>query len=71
MIKLETDLGDLFIRSGEILAIMPEKNRAGCSLIYCALFTDGISINKTPIEVLELIASAEYEIEYEYEDEDE
>ena len=71
MIKLETDLGDLFIRSGEILAIMPEKNRDGCSLIYCALFADGISINKTPVEVLELIASAEYEIEYEYEDEDE
>lgn len=59
MIRLETDMGSLFIRTSEILAITPERGRDGCSMIYCGLFPEGISINKSPLEILEMIVAAE------------
>jgi len=72
MIKLDTPLGPLFIRSSEILAVAPERGSKGHSLIYCGLFPEGVSINKSPLEILELIIQAEYEeeeeIEFEIED---
>lgn len=74
MIQLETPLGPLFIRSSEILAVAPERGSAGHSLIYCGLFPDGVSINKSPLEILELIIQAEaeeHEIEFEIVDDEE
>lgn len=75
MIKLDTPLGPLFIRSSEILAVAPERGSKGHSLIYCGLFPEGVSINKSPLEILELIIEAEYEdadeIEFEIEDDEE
>ena len=73
MIKLDTPLGPLFIRSSEILAVAPERGSQGHSLIYCGLFPEGVSINKSPLEILELIIQAEYEeeeIEFEIEDDE-
>jgi len=67
MIKLETPLGPLFIRSTEILAVSPERGREGCSLVYCGLFPDGVSVDKTPLEILTIIISAEKYAEYEFE----
>lgn len=71
MIKLETPMGELFIRSSEILAVSPEVGRPGCSLIYCQLFPEGISINKTTPEIVQLIVEAELEFEYEIDEETE
>jgi len=71
MIKLETPLGPLFIRSSEILAVAPERGRSGCSLIYCQLFPDGVSVDKTPVEILELIVTAEQVFEEEIETDEE
>lgn len=73
MIKLDTPLGPLFIRSSEILAVAPERGSQGHSLIYCGLFPEGVSINKSPLEILELIIQAEYEeeeMEFEIEDDE-
>lgn len=71
MIKLDTPMGELFIRSSEILAVTPEVGRPGCSLIYCQLFPEGISINKTTLEIVQLIVEAELEFEYEIDEETE
>lgn len=72
MIKLKTEQGDLYIRAGEILMLVPERGRSGCSMIYTQLFPDGLSIDMTPEEILEeLIEAEEWEFELIEDDEEE
>ncbi len=64
MIKLETEQGDLYIRSGEILMLLPERGRPGCSMIYTQLFPEGLSIDMTPEEIYTVVLEDEgWEIE--------
>lgn len=74
MIKLVTEQGDLYIRSGEILMLLPERGRSGCSMIYTQLFPEGLSIDMEPEEIYaavleeegwELEEVDEYEVEVE------
>ena len=59
MIKLETPLGPLYIRPEDIIAITPEIGRPDCSVIYCGLFPNGVSIDRSPLDILELIIAAQ------------
>lgn len=64
MIKLKTMQGDLYIRSGEILMLLPERGRSGCSMIYTQLFPDGLSIDMDPEAIYEAVLEEEgWEIE--------
>lgn len=72
MIKLKTEQGDLYIRAGEILMLLPERGRPGCSMIYTQLFPDGLSIDMTPDEILEeLMGAEEWEFEITGDEEEE
>lgn len=75
MIKLVTEQGDLYIRSGEILMLLPERGRSGCSMIYTQLFPEGLSIDMNPEEIYAAVLEEEgWEVEtvdeYEIEVED-
>ena len=70
MIKLKTEQGDLYIRAGEILMLLPERGRPGCSMIYTQLFPDGLSIDMSTEEILEELNGAE-EWEFELIEDDE
>lgn len=70
MIKLKTEQGDLYIRAGEILMLLPERGRPGCSMIYTQLFPDGLSIDMSTEEILEELSGAE-EWEFELIEDDE
>jgi hypothetical protein len=59
MIKLMTEQGELYIRSGEILMLLPERGRSGCSMIYTQLFPEGLSIDMEPDEIYEAVLEAE------------
>ena len=64
MIKLITEQGDLYIRSGEILMLLPERGRSGCSMIYTQLFPDGLSIDMEPEEIYAAVLEEEgWEVE--------
>jgi hypothetical protein len=64
MIKLTTEQGDLYIRSGEILMLLPERGRSGCSMIYTQLFPDGLSIDMEPEEIYAAVLEDEgWEVE--------
>jgi hypothetical protein len=64
MIKLTTEQGDLYIRSGEILMLLPERGRSGCSMIYTQLFPDGLSIDMEPEEIYAAVLEEEgWEVE--------
>jgi hypothetical protein len=64
MIKLATEQGDLYIRSGEILMLLPERGRPGCSMIYTQLFPDGLSIDMEPEEIYAAVLEEEgWEVE--------
>ena len=64
MIKLITEQGDLYIRSGEILMLLPERGRPGCSMIYTQLFPDGLSIDMEPEEIYAAVLEEEgWEVE--------
>jgi len=75
MIKLQTPLGEFYVRPTEIIAVAPERNRPGCSLIYTSLFPDGLSVDMSTLEIVGLIfdaeAEEEFEIEFTPEDEEE
>lgn len=60
MVRFETAFGPVWVRSSEIIAILPEKNRAEHSVIYTYIFPDGLAVNEAPTRVVELIASAEH-----------
>ncbi len=64
MIKLTTEQGDLYIRSGEILMMLPERGRSGCAMIYTQLFPEGLSIDM-PTEAIyqELLSAEEWDVE--------
>jgi hypothetical protein len=70
MIKLKTEQGDLYIRAGEVLMLLPERGRPGCSMIYTQLFPDGLSIDMSTEEILEELTNAE-EWEFELIEDDE
>ena len=70
MIKLKTEQGDLYIRAGEVLMLMHERGRPGCSMIYTQLFPDGLSIDMSTEEILEELTKAE-EWEFELIEDDE
>jgi hypothetical protein len=70
MIKLKTEQGDLYIRAGEVLMLLPERGRPGCSMIYTQLFPDGLSIDMSTEEILEELSGAE-EWEFELIEDDE
>jgi hypothetical protein len=70
MIKLKTEQGDLYIRAGEVLMLLPERGRPGCSMIYTQLFPDGLSIDMSTEEILEELNGAE-EWEFELIEDDE
>lgn len=70
MIKLKTEQGDLYIRAGEVLMLLPERGRPGCSMIYTQLFPDGLSIDMSTEEILEELNGAE-EWEFEIIEDDE
>lgn len=59
MIKLMTEQGELYIRSGEILMLLPERGRSGCSMIYTQIFPEGLSIDMEPDEIYEAVLEAE------------
>lgn len=74
MIKLNSPLGEVYLRPTEILAVMPERGRPGCSLIYTVLFPDGLSVDMGADKIVEIIMSSEYyleECEIEIEDDEE
>jgi len=70
MIKLKTEQGDLYIRAGEVLMLLPERGRPGCPMIYTQLFPDGLSIDMSTEEILEELNGAE-EWEFELIEDDE
>jgi hypothetical protein len=70
MIKLKTEQGDLYIRAGEVLMLLPERGRPGCSMIYTQIFPDGLSIDMSTEEILEELNRAE-EWEFELIEDDE
>lgn len=67
MIKLQTPLGEFYVRPTEIIALSPERGRPNCSLIYTSLFPDGLSVDMSTGEIIELIFDAEAEEEFEIE----
>ena len=73
MIELKTPLGQFWLRSSEVIAITHERNRPGCSIVYTQLFPDGISVDMTPLEIIELIwdEEAEYDVEFTAEEDEE
>ena len=64
MIKLMTEQGELYIRSGEILMLLPERGRSGCSMIYTQLFPEGLSIDMEPDAIYNAVLEEEgWEVE--------
>ena len=59
MIKLMTEQGELYIRSGEILMMLPERGRPGCAMIYTQLFPEGLSIDMATEEIYDALMNAE------------
>lgn len=64
MIKLITEQGELYIRSGEILMMLPERGRPGCAMIYTQLFPEGLSIDMPTTDIYEALLEEEgWEVE--------
>ena len=64
MIKLITEQGDLYIRSGEILMMLPERGRPGCAMIYTQLLPEGLSIDMPTADIYEALLEEEgWEVE--------
>lgn len=64
MIKLTTEQGELYIRSGEILMMLPERGRPGCAMIYTQLFPEGLSIDMPTADIYEALLEEEgWEVE--------
>jgi len=59
LIKLPTAHGPVWLEVMEISAIMGELKKPQRSLVYCSIFSEGISIDLPPEDIVELIALAE------------
>lgn len=62
MLKLETPFGAIYVRSTEIMAVMPERGREDRSLVYCVIFPEGVSTDMPAQLIVELIGCAEYQV---------